>query len=60
MRADLGLSCFANGVVALGAWWKGFGLFSEAFGFLGKAFFERNGLLEPAASLHDTTSFCGS
>ena len=56
MRAGFGLSGFTEGVLSLRTGWEGFGCFSEAFGFLGKAFFKRNGLLESAASLHDTTS----
>ena len=56
MRAGFGLSCSTKGVLLLRTWGEGLGLFSEAFGFLGKAFFKGNGLLESTASLHDTTS----
>ncbi|MDA9526470.1 hypothetical protein XI06_40520 [Bradyrhizobium sp. CCBAU 11434] len=50
------MSGFAEGVLTLRTWGKGFGFFTEAFGFLGEAFFKGSGLLESAAPLHDTTS----
>jgi len=56
VRAGFGLSGFTEGVLSLRTWREGFSLLSEAFGFLGKAFFEGDGLLKSAAALHDTTS----
>ena len=60
VRAGLGLAGFAECFFALRARRERFGFFSEAFGFLGKAFFKGLGLLETTAFHHDTTSSYGS
>jgi hypothetical protein len=54
------LSGFAEEDFALRAGREPLGLLSEAFGFLGEAFFEGLGLLEPAAVLHDGPRAYGS
>ncbi len=60
VRAGFGLAGFAECFLALRAGRKGFRLFSEAFGFLGKTFFKGLGLLETTTLRHDITSSYGS
>ena len=52
VRAGFGLSGFADQVVAVGARSKRFGLLAQALCFLGKTFFKRLALIEPASLRH--------
>jgi hypothetical protein len=59
VRAGLGLAGFAECLFALRAWREGFGVFPEAFRFLGKAFFKGLDLLETSAFRHDKPRLTG-